>query len=340
MNLTGYSGKGAEISVIVCHHTGKLIDGFINSIKKSEEVKFQIIVMTSDEDLAMRGIPDCLVFHHPGLPASKRNAGVRIAGSKYLAFFDDDVEVDSLCLYHLKAGIQGDIAMTYGKLWNMEHKNRFDEAGSFITNTGFLWSRAGQNDIDTGQFNKEEYVLAGKSASCMVLKSVFKEVRGFDEDFGILGEETDLSWRIWLSGKRVLYVPCATGFHAFNTKYKPVEKHYTNQRVFFNGCRNYITMLIKNLGREHLWIIPIHTLIWFFAAIAFIITGKISQGWNILKGLWYVLVNLKSILQKRNYIQERRLINESHLWPLIHKSTPRGYYSQRFCRYITLGLHG
>lgn len=340
MNSTGYSGQSNEVSVVVCHHTGKLLDGFIKSITKSENVKYEVIVMTSDEKLAMEGIKDCLVFHHTGLPAAKRNAGARIARGKYLAFFDDDVEIDDLCLYWLKDSIKGQTAMTYGKLWNMEHRNRFDEAGSFMTSTGFLWSRAGQNDIDTGQYNKEEYVLAGKSASCMVLKDVFKKVGGFDEDFGILGEETDLSWRIWLSGKRVLYVPTATGYHAFNTRFKPVEKHYTSRRVQFNGCKNYLTMLIKNLGREHLWIIPFHTMVWFFAGLAMIGTLKIRQGINIWKGLASVLSDMSKNLKKREKIQEQRQINECDLWPIIYRTTPRRYYIGRFLRYIRIGLHG
>lgn len=340
MNSTRYSGQRADISVVVCHHTGDLLNGFIESVTKSESVSYEVIVMTSDEKLAEVGIKNTLTFHHTGLPAAKRNAGARIARGKYLAFFDDDVTIDPLCLYHLKDGIKDDTAMTYGKLWNMEHHNRFDEAGSFLTSTGFLWSRAGQNDIDKGQFNQDEYILAGKSASCMVLKDVFKKVGRFDEDFGILGEETDLSWRIWLSGKRVLYVPNSTGYHAFNTKFKPMEKHYTNRRVYYNGCRNYITMLIKNLGREHLWIVPLHATIWFGAGIVMVCTGKLRQGINILTGLFSIMATLSLILTKRRRIQESRRIDESDLWPLIHRATPRGYYRQRFIRYITLGLHG
>lgn len=329
-----------DISVIVCHHVGELLYGFLTSLSKSTDVSYEVIVMTSNEELSLQGIKGCLVFHHIGLPAAKRNAGARIARGKYIAFFDDDVEIDPLCLYHLKDGIKSNVAMSYGRLWNMEHRNRFDEAGGYLTWTGFIWSRAGQNDIDTGQYSKDELIFAGKSASCMVRKDVFKNIGGFDEEFGILGEESDLSWRVWLSGKQVLYTPQATGYHAFNTRFKPVTKHYTNERVFCNGCRNYITMLIKNLGREHLWIVPLHMMIWFFAAFAMIITGKIAQGLNILKGLLYCFTNMSAIFSKRKKIQENRKVDESDIWPLIYSKTPRGYYRTRFLRYITLGLHG
>lgn len=334
--------KNPEVSIVVCHHVGDLLLDFLQSVTYSESVSYEVIIMTSDEKLAREGISGCMTFHNTGLPAEKRNAGARVAIGKYLAFFDDDVTIDPLCLYHLKDGIKDDIAMTYGKLWNMEHRNRFDEAGGYLTSTGFIWSRAGQNDIDNGQYNNDEYIFAGKSASCMVRKDVFKQVGGFDEDFGILGEETLLSWRIWLQGFKVLYTPQATGAHAFNCPtIKPVKKHYTNTRVFFNGVRNYHSMLLQCLEIKNLWkIIPLHSMIWIGAGCAMLITGKLKEGYNIFKGLMYVMRNWKNIMLKRRKVQDNRVRTDSELWPYIYRNAPRGYYKTRILRYITLGLHG
>jgi GT2 family glycosyltransferase len=275
-------------------------------------------------------------------PAKKRNVGIRMAKSEYVAFFDDDVHIYPKCIENMHEALLAEptAGMAYGKLHNFEHKNRFDEAGSFITSTGFLWSRAGQNIVDEGQYDKPEYILAGKSASCMVRKSIFYEVGGFDEDFFILGEETDLSWRMWLMGFKVLWVPSSYCEHKFNTKYKPVRKHYNTTRVQFMGCRNYLTMLYKNLGKEHLWIIPIHLTIWFFAALAMVGTFKVGQGVKILQGIWAFLKNWKVNTQKRKTIQAKRMTDEDILWPIISRRTPRGYYTQRFAKYIRIGLHG
>jgi len=340
MSSSKYSKSRPEISIVVCHHVGTLIHGFLESVRKSVGVSYEIIVMTSDEHIALEGLRDCLVFHSTEPPAGKRNSGANVAQGEYLAFFDDDVEIADDTLYELKIGFSKDVWMVYGKLWNMEFRHRFDEAGSFLTPTGFLWSRAGQHEIDCGQYDKEEFVLSGKSASCMIKREYFNKIGGFDEDFGILGEETDLAWRVWLYGGKVLYEPLAVGWHAFNTKFKPIQKHYTSARVQFNGCRNYITMLIKNLGKENLCIIPIHMLIWFIAGLAMIGTGKVGQGWNILKGLVYVVRNLNGILEKRERIQNKRVKSDRELWPFIFCRPPNGYYRQRFLRYLRIGLHG
>ena len=333
---------GTEISAIICHHKGNFIYKAVESIKSSYGVTFEIIVITSDSELALKGIKGCLLIHSEAGPAEKRNIGSRVAKGEYLAFFDDDVEVDEYCLENLRvAFLTDDVGMVYGKLYNMERRRRFDEAGGFLTNTGFIWSRAGQNDLDKGQYDKYEPIFSGKSASCMIRAEVFNKVGGFDEDFFILGEESDLSWRVWLYGYKVVWQPKSIAYHAFNTKFKPAKEYYTSSRVHYNGCRNYITMLYKNLEARNLWkILPIHILIWFGAGIAMVITGKVKAGANILRGIWYCLVNFQYLTKKRRKVQASRAKTDIELWPYLFRRSPKGYYTQRFRKYLRLGLHG
>ena len=332
-----------KVSVIVCHHKGDFIHKFVESVKQSSGVTYEIIVVSSDDGLCETGIDGCIVVNGPPLPAAKRNTGARLARGYYLAFFDDDVEIDKDCLETLCKCLESDafVGMAYGKLYNMERRNRLDEAGSFLTSTGFLWSRAAQNVIDEGQFDEPCKVLAGKSASCMIPVWAFRIVDGFDEDFGILGEETDLSWRVWLHGYHVIFEPNAVGYHAFNTSLKPAKLYYTSSRVHYNGCRNYITMLIKNLsGRNLACILPLHVAIWAIAGLLMCVTGKFAASFNIFRGLLYPLLNLRSILEKRRKVQSRRVKSDGELWPHIFSRPPRGYYSKRIFRYVRIGLHG
>ena len=331
-----------EISCILCHHKGDFIYKAVESIKSSYGITYEIIIVTSDDELALKGIPGCFVVNNYGGPAEKRNVGSRVSKGDYIAFMDDDVEINSDCLLKMLAALKTDsVDMVYGKLYNMERRNRFDEAGGYLTSSGFIWSRAGQNDIDIGQYDSLVQILAGKSALCMLKAEAFYSVGGFDEDFWILGEETDLSWRLRLRGYSVWFLPWAVGYHAFNTRFKPANEYYTSKRVQYNGCRNYITMLIKNLEVYNLWkILPIHILIWFSAGIIMCLTGKFSQGLNILKGLAYVLMNLRSVLIKRINVQEKRVRSDREIWPHIFRRAPRGYYTQRFTRYLKIGLHG
>lgn len=329
-----------RVSVVTLHHVGDLLFPFIDSVKKHCTIPYEIIVVTSDEKLAMTGIEGCLVFHSTALPAEKRNIGVRLSKAPNVAFFDDDVEITAGCIEAMFMSlIQGGVGMVYGKL----HKygtTRFDEAGSYLTWNGFIWSRAEQNIPDTGQYDEECRIFAGKSASCMIRKYVFNEVGGFDEDFGILGEESELAWRVWLAGYYVVYCPKSLANHKFNTPLKPFNKFYSHERVHTFGCRNYLTMLTKNLGKEHLWIIPLHFMIWFSVGCVMVITGKLSQGIHIFRGLKQFITRLRTTLKKRELIQRKRVKTDAELWPAIYRVPSGSYYWTRFCRYVGLGLHG
>lgn len=327
-----------QVSIIICHHKHRLIDKAVDSLMKSKGVTLQIIVVTSDptyEDPRVR------VVQVAGGPAFKRNYGVRFCEHSLIAFFDDDIEVRPWAVYYLAKFLEDpSVGMVFGKLLNMEYPSRFDEAGSYLTTSGFLWARAESGCEDTGQFDKVEEVLSGKSASCMIRRNVLASVGMFDASYEILAEETDLSWRVWLFGHRVLYIPLSVTLHAFNTKFKPAEM-YTPKRVYFNGCRNYISMLLTNLSNYYL-IIPLVTqlVVWFSAGLAFFITGKREAGINVFLGLRWVFTHLDHILRKRKIVQKGRKISDRELMKIVRRNPPFSYYVKRFTNYISSGRHG
>jgi len=327
-----------KISVIICHHRGQLIDKAIDSLVKSKNVELQLIVVTSDEcyqDDRVR-----VVFQLGG-PAHKRNIGFRFAEHPLIAFFDDDIEVRPWAVYEMAHALsQPNVGMVFGKLLNFEFQDRYDEAGSFLTSTGFLYARAESGTKDIGQYEEITPVLAGKSAACMIKRSIFSEIGMFDASYEILAEETDLSWRVWLYGYIVLYVPKSITLHKFNTKFKPPDM-YTPKRVYFNGCRNYISMLLTNLGNYEL-VIPviIQFVVWFSAGVGFLITGKREAGLNVFRGLGWVITHMDQILSKRKIVQRERIINDRELMPIIRHNPPISYYINRFFHYIKTGRHG
>lgn len=328
-----------EVSVIICHHKGDLIYKAINSILSSVDVKFEIIVATSVNNLEF---PNTKTIYVAGGPAHKRNVATRFAEGELIAFFDDDIEVTPGAIYQMKKALDENnaIGMVFGKLKNMEFRDRFDEAGSFLTWSGFLWARAESGCLDYGQYDSFIPVLAGKSAACMIRRKVFWEVGAFDVSYEILAEETDLSWRVWLYDYKVYYCPKSVTYHAFNTKWKPADM-YTPKRVYYNGSRNYLSMLYTNLGKKR-WIIPIlvQLIVWSSAAIGMFLTGKREAGFYIFKGIYYFLSNIKIIWQKRYKVQRARKISDQELIPIISKSPPAKYYINRFFRYIYTGVHG
>lgn len=331
------------ISVIICHHKGDLIKKAIESLQASREVGFEIIVATSGDkehiDVLRSHYPDVQFVEMKGGPAHKRNIACRYAKGNILAFFDDDIEATPYALFYLKEALLGH-GCSFGKLRNMEFRDRFDEAGSFLTSSGFLWARAESGIRDIGQFERDECILAGKSAAMMIRRHVFWQVGGFDASYEILGEETDLAWRVWLYGFSVVYAPKSLSYHAFNTRFKPID-FYVPRRVYFNGCRNYISMLFTNLGNLRLSVVlPTQFIVWMLAGMGMLVTGKFEAGINIFKGLWYVVSHFPSLLLKRGIVQKNRKISDVKLMKIILRNPPFEYYYKRFFHYIKTGRHG
>jgi len=332
-----------KVSAILCHHKGNLIDKAVESLQKSRDVELEIIIASSDQACVdfYQNKPGVIAIYCEGGPAYKRNIAFKFAQHNLIAFFDDDIEVTLYAVSEMAKTLQQDkVGLVFGKLLNMEFHDLFDEAGSFLTWSGFLWARAESGCKDYGQFDKVEPVLAGKSASCMIHRRVFSEAGMYDPSYEILGEETDLSWRVWLLGYNVLFVPSSVTYHAFNTRFKP-QDFYIPRRVYFNGCRNYITMLLTNLETHNL-VVPIITqvLVWFMASMGMLITGKREAGFYILKGLWYVVNNLRRILHKRSLVQSKRKVSDAELFKTVKRNPPISYYTNRFFHYIKTGRHG
>ena len=327
--------KSGLISVIVLHHTGLFIHACVESIRKSIGVQYEIIVITSDPHLKVDGAK---VYYFNEGPAGKRNLGACYARGEYLAFFDDDTIVTPYCLQEMQRFIR--YGMVYSKLLTIG-TNRFDDAGSHLGSWGFLIERS-KNVEDIGQFNYYQLILAGKSASCMIKREVFLKVGSFDTDFFMFGEETDLSWRVWLAGFKVFFVPYAVTYHAFNTPLKNVKQFYSQKTIHYHGCKNYTTMLIKNLEWKNLiWILPKHLLVWVLVGFIFILKLEFQKAGYTFRGIGYNFWHIRAILYKKRALNcFIRVKKDKDIQRYIFSKTPFSYYVNRFLTYIKQGRSG
>lgn len=322
-----------DISVIICHHAGSLI---LRCLKSLETAKgnFEIILVTSMPEFNYQ-MSNLTLLREEGGPAHKRNVGAKIARGKYLVFLDDDVEIREDCLSEFLIFLQDRTAcgMAFAKILKMDRRDVFDDCGSWLTWTGFLWARAGNDIQDIGQYNDPQPILGSKSATCMIRSDVFHQVGKFDEDMYILGEETDLAWRCWHAGYEVWYAPSAVSWHAFGTSLKPPAEYYSLSRIHYLGARNYCWLLLANLPLTTLaYTLPTHIFVWLVAGLGFLLKGEFVRGGLILRGILHGLGSWGKICSKRRLV-----------WQLRHPysySPPASYYLKRLTRYLIQGLHG
>lgn len=309
------------VSVIIVNHNGiNFIDTCLRSVLDSNYPNFEVILVdngSSDGSLAYVkkafGSDARLKFveNRGSLgPAVGRNRGARASAGEYLVFLDNDTQTAVNWIQELVKVLENDrsIGAAQAKLLRMATK-KYDCAGDYLGPLGFLIERSrGAEDI--GQFDSIADILSAKSAASVIRKDLFEKIGGFDEDYYMYLEETDLSWRVWLSGKRVVFIPGAVVYHAFNTPRKDFKRYYRKDIVRYYGCRNYISTLVKNLQiRNILAILPLHIGVWQMMAILFFLKGEFLDSFYILKGIFWNILNIRALIHKykRNNQKIRRV---------------------------------
>ena len=278
-------------------------------------------------------------------PAAKRNFIAQMSHGSLLVFLDDDVEIrpDTLkaCWDWMQAHPQ--CGMAFGKIYKMAEGRRdeLDDCGSWLTWTGFLWARGG-GERDRGAYEAPTRILASKSATCAITRTAFDRAGRFDPSYFILGEETDLAWRVWLSGGEVWCVPLIVSYHAFGCEeLKPRADFYTIERTMTYGCRNYLSLLWTNLGVARLAVIfPAQLSAWLAASLGFLCRGDGRRAVAILRGLCQFVFRLPDLCRKRHCVQSTRRLSDRSLLAHVAYRPPIRYYLNRLWRYWTTQLHG
>ena len=335
------------VSVIIVNHNGiDFVDTCLRSVLSSQYKNFEIIFVdnastdgsleyvkkTFGNDSKLRFVENSSSVG----PAVGRNRGARVSGGKYLIFLDNDTEVDKSWITELVRVFETDpnIGAAQSKLLRTEPRNVFDYAGDYLTPFGFLSERA-RSAQDEGQFDYICEIFSAKSAASAIRKDVLDKIGGFDEDFYMYLEETDLCWIVWLSGYRVVFIPRSVVYHAYGTKKKQKIRYYPEYVVRYLGCRNYISTLIKNLGDTSLIkILPLQIASWLLLSVMYLFKLKLRDAFWMLKAVGWNLTSI-ALLKKRFFIQRNiRKVKDSQIMSKIMISRPLNYYFKKAVSYI------
>lgn len=336
-------------SIVVVNFNGKeYLKNCLDSILNNDYSDYEIIVVDNGStDKSVDFIKDKFVAELNKItvldlkenlgPAKARNEGVKISRGNYIGFLDNDTKVERDWISQALKGFESSkkIAALQCKLLFLKEKNEFDYAGEYLGSLGFLVPVANYREIDKGQYDVASRILAAKSAGMFIRKDVFKQIGGFDEDYFIFLEETDLGWRCWLAGFEVVFCPTSIVYHHFSATKHIVDKKFNNRLVRFHGVKNYILTLYKNLSLNNLIkIFPLHIFLWACLSFYLLIKGNTQSSINIWKGICWNLANLKKNTRKRASIQEKRVLTDVELFGNLGLMKKRSlfYFIEKFTR--------
>lgn len=226
----------------------------------------------------------------------------RIKGKyEHYLLLNSDVEVSTGYLSPLLSRIGAPtIAAVQPKILSHVNKTRFEHAGAsggFIDKRGFPFCRGrifDECETDNGQYNEAMPVFWASGACLLVKSSLFHEVNGFDGRFFAHMEEIDLCWRLQHQGYQIWVEPSSTVYHLGGG----TLSYESNTKVFLN-FRNNLYMLAKNETGFWPGKIFIRMLWDGLAAVQFLLKGKPSLLYQVLKAHLAFYMSLSRLISQR-----------------------------------------
>ena len=244
--------------------------------------------------------------------AAANNLAIKTVETKYIALLNNDAIPDPLWLEALVAAMDQypEAGFLASKMVFEQDRHRIDRAGDGYTMAGAALMRGRGESID--RFDKAEWVFGACAGAALYRTAMLRDTGLFDEDFFLLYEDVDLSFRAQLKGYKCLYVPMAIVCHAGSGSIihdSPLSVYY--------GHRNLEWVYIKNMPSRLIYRTILQHIIYNIAAFSyFLLSGR---GKDFLKAKKDALKGLRQALKKRQQIQSGKTVDDSYIWSLFDR---------------------
>lgn len=248
------------------------------------------------------------------------NHGARDVTTEYLALVNSDAVVRPDTLARLVAvASQDDVGIASGSIRLASDPDSMNSAGNPVHVVGLSWA-GGLGEPASEHSDRRD--VASASGACLVLRtSLWQELDGFADEYFAYHEDVDLSWRTWMSGRRVVYVPDAVAVHHYEFS--------RNALKMFLLEKNRLIFVRTTYGDRLLAAVRLPM------AVLDVVLRRVahSQGWGEEKRRadGWVRDNAAWIADRRRQVQSRRRAPDRDLVHLLTAqvdqqvfSTPRG----------------
>lgn len=257
--------------IIVNYKTIKLLIDAINSLlDKTERIVYEIIVVDNhsedDTEQILKEYYCDRVVYLPLLEnmgfGRANNEGVKIATGRNIFFLNPDTVLINNAVEILSDYLDKhlDTAIVGGNLYTVDMRPNtsfsrvlpgiFDEIDKVFFRM-FSRIRFGRSIY----FNYDERPLSVGficGADLMIRREVFDQMEGFDPDFFMYYEETELSWRIKRKGYKIVNVPQAKIIHlegkSFNQKYERELKIFRSRRIYYEKTHSLFYQVLIDIN--------------------------------------------------------------------------------------------
>lgn len=233
------------------------------------------------------------------------NLGARQAKGRILACLNPDTSAAPGWLEPLVAALDANprIGLVTSKILLMSDPRRVNTCGNDMHVTGLTLCRG--LGMDSDAFAEPAEVDAVSGAAFAVRRETFEALRGFDADFFLYMEDTDLSWRARLAGYRCLCVPESVVYHDYRLRFGPRKTFYQE--------RNRYLMLLKSLRWGTLLALLPVLLLGEAVTWGFVLLRERRNIGNKVRAYAWVLRHWRHIMKARRDTQSLRQVCDRDL---------------------------
>ena len=236
------------------------------------------------------------------------NIGARMTKGRYLVFLDSDTEFNAEnWLWELVKVMESDetVGLAQAKLVLAEDKRCLDYVCVAVDALG-TWDATYGSKEERLKENFE--ILAASSGCCIVRREVFNQAGGFDADYFIYDDDTDLSLRARLLGYRILFVPSALVIHRGGVL------RGVSGMTLYHSSKNRVRTVLKNYELRNVWWrFSVLTFFTFMVSVGFFVLKKHDEAKATMKGLVSPIKDLPEIWRKRLLFQSKRRVRDFEL---------------------------
>jgi GT2 family glycosyltransferase len=228
------------------------------------------------------------------------NLGVGYAGGEFVVFINPDTAVDPAWLDALVHVLQADsnIHLVTSRILLMSDPSTINTCGNDVHISGITLCRGMGQPAE--EFDLPGLVGAVSGAAFAMRRLLFLELGGFDADFFLYMEDTDIFLRARLAGMRSAFVPASIIQHAYELRFGPYKTFYQE--------RNRYLMLLKLYRWATLLVLLPVLLLGELVTWGYVLLREPSRVGNKLRAYGWVAQNWKSILTKRRQVQRLRRV--------------------------------
>jgi GT2 family glycosyltransferase len=309
-----------DVSVIVVTWNGRqFLDACLSALAVQQDIDFEMILVDNGSgdgtaefvrerfpQVRIVALPENLGF------AAGNNRGAAAARGGCLAFLNNDTVADPRWLRSLRSGVDpaDGFALATSRIVYMHDPTVIDSAGDGVLRWGGAFKR--YHGAPAALADRSEEVFGVCGAACLVLRSVFEELGGFDEDFFASHEDVDLSYRARLRGYRCRYVADALVRH-----HGSATIGRTSGFAVFHGQRNLEWMYFKNAPASVLArTLPGHLIYNAAAAVHFARLGLLG---TFVRAKIAALAGARHVARKRAIVQRGRRVAARAIWERLDR---------------------